>query len=264
MVLPTCLVQETEISYFGRSVSPVLKPRLWSGKSPVPSLLNITDGKATADLPRGLYLADIPAAALREGFEVNGSGSAEVVVSSSYSGPRVSPPATGASFHIQIDPKDDGAEIFIVDDHFELVERRKGRLKLSLSYGIYKFKVRLARDLHEQIVLVDHDGPVSIMAAPLLTSSAIIQEVILPNHKAILTLVDEHSNLAFNAQEPIQPEFVEALKAYQRHVAVYQALRSTGQTTMPESVGEPWPTRFGQLVHERIKQLQTQRVRLLN
>lgn len=90
------------------------------------------------------------------------------------------------------------------------------------------------------------------------------QEVILPNHKAILTLVDEHSNLAFNAQESIQPEFVEALKAYQRHVAVYQALRSTGQTTMPESVGEPWPTRFGQLVQERIKQLQTQRARLLN
>lgn len=151
--------------------------QLWSGKSPVPSLLNITNGKATADLPRGLYLADIPAAALREGFEVNGSGSAEVVVPSSYSGPPVSPPAAGASFNIQIDPKDDGAEIFIVDDHFELVERGKGQLKLSLSYGIYKFKVRLARDLHEQIVLVDHDGPVSIMPAPLLTSSAIIQEV---------------------------------------------------------------------------------------
>jgi hypothetical protein len=89
------------------------------------------------------------------------------------------------------------------------------------------------------------------------------QQVILPNHREILKILDERADAAFNGWEPVQPELTDAIKLYQRHVAVYVALRSVEDKRMPEDLKEPWPQKFYPLLQRRIKQLQDQRSKLV-
>lgn len=88
-------------------------------------------------------------------------------------------------------------------------------------------------------------------------------EVILPNHKEITGIIDSHSDLIFNAWEPIESKFIEKVKLYQRHVAVYSALRSMGDSRMPIDLNEPWPDMLHASFIERINDLQKQRSKLL-
>lgn len=88
-------------------------------------------------------------------------------------------------------------------------------------------------------------------------------DMILPNHREILKIIDINSNLIFNAWEPVNNEFVKIIKLYERHITVYSALRSMKDPRMPIEVNEPWPERFHPMVLARIDQLQKQRAQLI-
>ncbi|MGH7843438.1 MAG: hypothetical protein ACREQT_18215 [Candidatus Binataceae bacterium] len=74
---------------------------------------------------------------------------------------------------------------------------------------------------------------------------------ILPNHDQIVKIIDEHIDLVKDDQEL----WTQILK-YERHVAVYKALRATGDRRVPLELGEPWPEKFFPLIKERTEQIQ--------
>lgn len=63
-------------------------------------------------------------------------------------------------------------------------------------------------------------------------------DFILPNHEAACKVIQANIHLA-----AANPELVSALLKYVRHVAVYRAIRASGNTEVdPLDVGEPWPS----------------------
>ena len=89
------------------------------------------------------------------------------------------------------------------------------------------------------------------------------QQVILPNHQEILKIIDERSHSIFNPWEPVQPTLIDSIKLYERHAAVYMALRAVGDQRMPVDLKESWPDALYPLLQSRIKQLQDQRSKLV-
>jgi hypothetical protein len=133
----------------------------------------------TLRLAPGLYVADIPAAGIRQGFEVLGPRAVPVAERGA---PVAEPADPGAMFDLAIDPQEPATEIFIVDDRLALVDRGAGALATTLPFGVYKLKTRLGRGVREQIVLLD--GPLAAAdgaslvrplatAVPLAVSAAI-------------------------------------------------------------------------------------------
>jgi hypothetical protein len=141
---------------------PPARARLWSGSPPQAVPLEIVDGIATRDCPRGLYVVEVPGQELRKGFEVTGSGPVDVTIAlSDHDVPIKEAPAEGMC---RLDIDLGGAfEIFVLDTDFRLVGRgRGGRLSEDRAFGIYKIKTRLGRELRERIIFLDSDDPIRL------------------------------------------------------------------------------------------------------
>jgi hypothetical protein len=66
------------------------------------------------------------------------------------------------------------------------------------------------------------------------------KDVLLPNHEAIVAIIQSKIHLAESDQEAF-----DAMLAYVRHVAVYRAMRAVGCNDRdPIALGEPWPKQF--------------------
>jgi len=141
---------------------PPSRARLWSGSPPRVDALDIVNGIATRDCPRGLYVVEVPGQELRKGFEVTGSGPVDLTIAlADHDAPIKEAPAEGMC-KLNIDLG--GAfEIFVIDADFRLAGRgRGGVLRVDRPRGIYKIKTRLGRELREKIIFLDSDDPIRL------------------------------------------------------------------------------------------------------
>ncbi|MDE2606781.1 MAG: hypothetical protein KGL68_12760 [Burkholderiales bacterium] len=137
--------------------------RIWSGAPPrvVQSFTVAAAGNEVALKP-GLYLAEVPDQALRQGFEVLRPGAVQVgdagVPARACDGSEI--------FTLSIDPRDPTAEIFVIDSRFSLVDRGVAALGTRLPAGLFKAKVRVGNATRQDVVLLDGDATLPAAAAP--------------------------------------------------------------------------------------------------
>jgi len=129
--------------------------QIWSGIPPRVEVINAEGPLVALELPPGLYLAEVPDAGLRQGFEVV----SDARVNLTETGRPVKPPKEGDMLRLEIDPSDAGAEIFLVDARFSLVDGGTGKLSTSLPFGLFKIKTRIGRSLTQRIILLDDQSP---------------------------------------------------------------------------------------------------------
>lgn len=130
--------------------------RVWSGIPPRAQQL-MASPALDLRLPPGLYVVEVPAAGLRQGFDITGAATVDVVES----GDPVAQPADDATvFTLDIDPNDAAAEIFVIDSRFSLVDSGAARLLTPLPFGLFKIKTRIGRSLTQRVILLDRDRPV--------------------------------------------------------------------------------------------------------
>lgn len=136
--------------------------RLWSSRPPRAEKLAIpASGKVELQLAPGMYVVDLAEKQLRQGFQVTSAMSVKV----EQKGPPVG--ETDQMVPLDIAPGDPAAEIFVVDESFNLVDRGVNRLAVTLPFGIYKVRVRAGRRMSEDIHLLDA-APAAAAAAPEL------------------------------------------------------------------------------------------------
>jgi hypothetical protein len=80
---------------------------------------------------------------------------------------------------------------------------------------------------------------------------ALDREFILPNHEAAVSLIESHLYLI----KP-DPQLLDALTKYMKHVSVFKALRSIGSKEDPSAAGAPFPDEVEAIVKDRLEKLQ--------
>jgi hypothetical protein len=173
-------------------------------------------------LPPGLYVLDAPDAGLRHGFEVIGPGPVKIYER----GARVVTERSSDILPLDITPADKGAEIFILDERFALVDRSVGSLHTRLPFGIYKIKTRVGRAVNERIVLLDGSAAAVSPEAMPVASPAPLPNTLLTN--------DDHVSAA---EKSFKAEHVKAGKGARLSIMA-RAWSESGQTH--KDVPRPW------------------------
>jgi hypothetical protein len=157
------------------SAAPGQRLHLWTGRPHVRAVSQDLGGPEwTGRLVRGLYVAEVPGANLRQGFQVTGSGEVEVTVAEA--GPAVRPPDWSRLHPLDVVADNPAAEIMVSDYKFDRIFLETGALHDRDAPGVYKIRVQIGRDIataSEKVVLLDRelvDG--GQVAAPPLPSPA--------------------------------------------------------------------------------------------
>ena len=134
----------------------------------------VTENPEELALEPGLYCISVPAAGLRQGFEV--LSPMEITIEAS--GPEIAVPKPGELFDIQLSTAEEGASIYLIDSTFECIEGGPASLSSRLPFGIYKVKTKLARSTEQRVFLLDRDTvapaeatPQPVAVAPVLRTS---------------------------------------------------------------------------------------------
>jgi hypothetical protein len=148
---------------------------LWTGRPHVAAVSQDLDGPEwTGRLVRGLYVAEVPAAGLRHGFQVTGSGGVEATVTDT--GPPVASAEWSRLYPLNVVADNPAAEIMVSDYKFDRIFIETGALHDRDAPGVYKLRVQIGRDIAtalERVVLLDReltDG--GQVAAPPVPSPA--------------------------------------------------------------------------------------------
>jgi hypothetical protein len=153
---------------------PGLRLHLWTGRPHVAAVSQDLAGPEwTGRLVRGLYVAEVPGAKLRQGFQVKGSGEVDVTISET--GPPVEPADWSKLFSLSVVADNPAAEIMVTDYKFDRIFTGTGALRDRDAPGVYKIRVQFGRDIatmSETVVLLDRDLAGDKMAAPPLPSPA--------------------------------------------------------------------------------------------
>jgi Caspase domain len=148
--------------------------RLWTGR-PLAQVVREVPARAewTGRLLRGLYVAEVPAAGLRHGFQVSGAGAVEEVVSRT--GPPVRVPDGSELFSLDVVAGNPAAAISVMDSHFDRIFSETGGLHEQDIPGVYKVRVEFGRDItmiSDDVLLLDRDNPPGLTPGPQLSSPA--------------------------------------------------------------------------------------------
>ncbi|MCC7140233.1 MAG: hypothetical protein IT460_17570 [Planctomycetes bacterium] len=119
----------------------------------------------------------------------------------------------------------------------------------QLSRFFWPVYLRLQKDNTIWEKLSDREHPTD--EARRRVGERIESGVLLPNHDAIVRIIEENIHLALP-----DPELEPLLLQYLRHVAVYRTLRECGLEMDPIAAGEPWPKGLFPMVAERTQALQ--------
>ncbi len=148
---------------------------LWTGRPHVAAVSEDLGGPEwTGRLVRGLYVAEVPGANLRQGFQVTGSGEVEATVTGT--GAPVAPADWSRLYPLNVVADNAAAEIMVADYKFDRIFLETGALHDRDAPGVYKIRVQIGRDIataSEEVVLLDReltDG--GRVAAPPLPSPA--------------------------------------------------------------------------------------------
>ncbi len=156
--------------------------RVWTGSPPRPVVDHALDGGDWhGALVRGLYVADVPGADLRQGFQVTGTGTVDVTVAEP--GPPGRAVRGNRRFRLDFRADNPAASVVLIDHDFQRLYTETGRLVEDEVPGVYKVRTQFGKDLTtacEQIVLLDRPfeagadapGPMLTSAAPLRNSGA--------------------------------------------------------------------------------------------
>jgi hypothetical protein len=158
---------------------------------------------------------------------------------------------------------------FLVQESWRYYARRREELeKLRLAKKVeqlgrqlaefyWPIYLRLQKDNAVWERILDKRKPEGSLDHKL--GEIIEREHVLPNQEEIVRIIESSVHLA----EP-DPEFAAILVRFLRHVAVYKALRASGDTnTFPLTVGEPWPERLFPEIEKRTRAVQEEYNRLL-
>jgi hypothetical protein len=154
--------------------------RIWTGRPLTRATSQVLDGEEwSGELLRGLYVAEMPAAGLRQGFQVSGAGAVDVAVTRP--GPPVVVPDGSELFSLNVVADNPAAAITVVDYRFDRIFRETGELDEREVPGVYKVREEFGRDItmvSEEVLLLDRDlrvgstGPPLSSAAPLPGTAA--------------------------------------------------------------------------------------------
>jgi hypothetical protein len=136
-----------------------LEAVLWAGAPPVRAQrFPVKPGAPQRlDLEPGLYLIEVPDATLRQGFEV--VKDIDNVMIETVGAPVQESP--GAMFRLYRDASEIGAEVYIVDSRFCLVDGGPPPLRTKLPFGLFKIKTRMNRNTVQEVILLDADNGLS-------------------------------------------------------------------------------------------------------
>ncbi len=148
--------------------------RIWTGR-PLAQVTSepLAGTEWSGELLRGLYVAEVPAAGLRHGFQVSGAGAVEETVTGT--GPPVIVPDESELFAMDVLAGNPAASIGVSDYRFDRIFGDTGALHERDMPGVYKIRVEFGRDItmiSEQVVLLDRDGLPGPVKAPVLASPA--------------------------------------------------------------------------------------------
>jgi hypothetical protein len=154
--------------------------RIWTGR-PLRRAVSekLTSTTWEGKLVRGLYMAEVPdmaeapADALRQGFQVSGAGEVKEVIKRT--GPAVSDPDASELFSLDVVAGNAAAAISVMDYQFGRIFRATGELHEREMPGVYKVRVEFGRDITmiaDQVLLLDRDGWPGDVPTPQLASPA--------------------------------------------------------------------------------------------
>ena len=151
--------------------------KVWTGRPHAQVVSeNLTGNEWAGDLVRGLYVAEVPDAGLRQGFQVSGAGNVELAITRQ--GPPVVPSDGSEWFPLDVVANNPAAAITVTDYQFERIFTETGQLHEREVPGVYKVRVEFGRDiamLSDEVLLLDRDVRVVPPMAPLqLRSPALI------------------------------------------------------------------------------------------
>lgn len=130
-------------------------------------------------------------------------------------------------------------------------QARIRHLEAQLSQLYWPLYTRLMRDnaLWEILKRRGDDDPERALLAATLE-----REIILPNHAAMLTIIEGNLHLAAG-----DAEVLAQIQRYVQHVAVFQAMRAAGvQHRDPIELGLPWPGNLFGAIERRAMALQAE------
>ena len=148
--------------------------RIWTGR-PLAQVTSavLSSAEWTGDLLRGVYVAEVPEAGLRHGFQVSGAGAVEEVVTRT--GSAVIVPDASELFTLSVVAGNPAASISVMDYRFDRIFSETGELHEREMPGIYKIRVGFGRDItmiSDDVVLLDRDtvlsgpGPARMLSSP--------------------------------------------------------------------------------------------------
>jgi Caspase domain len=133
--------------------------KIWTGRPHAAVVTDtLTGPEWTGALVRGLYVAEVSEAGLRQGFQVSGAGAVRVTVTEP--GPAAVPSDGSTLFALNVVAENPAAAIAVTDYRFELVFTETGELHETDLPGVYKIRVQFGRDIgtiSEEVVLLDRD-----------------------------------------------------------------------------------------------------------
>ena len=148
--------------------------RIWTGR-PLAQVASevLSSAEWTGELVRGVYVAEVPAAGLRHGFQVSGAGPVEEVVSRT--GSAVAVPDASELFTLSVVASNAAAAISVMDYQFDRIFSETGELHEREMPGVYKVRVGFGRDItmiSDDELLLDRDtvlsgpGPERMLSSP--------------------------------------------------------------------------------------------------
>lgn len=149
--------------------------RIWTGRPPrrvVSERLNGTQW--SGGLVRGLYVAELPQAGVRQGFQVSGAGDVDVDVT--LQGEKVIASDGSELFTIDVVAANPAATIAVLDYQFNRIGSATGTLRMRDMSGVYKVRVELGRDIStisDEVLLLDRDHRMGAMPSQLSSPAPI-------------------------------------------------------------------------------------------
>ncbi len=142
--------------------------KVWTGR-PHAQIVSerLTGNEWVGELVRGLYVAEVPDAGLRQGFQVSGAGTVELAITRQ--GPPVVPADVSDWFPLDVVADNPAAAITVTDYRFERIFTETGQLHEREAPGVYKVRVEFGRDmamLSDEVLLLDRDVRVARPLAP--------------------------------------------------------------------------------------------------
>jgi hypothetical protein len=154
--------------------------KLWTGRPHREVVSDVlTGGEWTGSLVRGLYLAEVGAAGLRQGFQVSGAGDLDLAIERR--GPAVVPADGSELFQLDVVADNKAATIAVTDYRFERVFSDTGELHERDVPGVYKVRIQFGRDIgtvSEEVLLLDRDLSPQPTAPPLPSSAPILDSAL--------------------------------------------------------------------------------------